>query len=112
MFTVGKLIQLALGYEEARHVDTALPQHFVNSQTEYERQNNAGWYYDKNASGGRSLMGRRLSKAECWSEIRHKVRQGQLVATMVGEDLSSVVADWPCFHEHVERGEIQLEEAL
>lgn len=101
---LGELIQLALGEEEARKVDTAIPQDVFNGMTQAQRENRAGWYYAPEAK----IFGRLLTKDECWKEIRHKLREGKLSAYMGSQELPYYVADWTCFRKHCEAGEITL----
>ena len=112
MLNTYRVIELALGKEEARHVDTALPQGFVNQQHPLERANNAGWWYPMQENGRRSLMGQRLTLKECWQQILDRLDKGELKARMGDQEIYAYhCATWPCFRDHVERGEIQLEEA-
>lgn len=106
MLSNGRLIELALGEEEARKVDTAIPQEVFDSLNLSERANTAGWYYE-----GRSLMGRRLTVPECWNLIHQRIGRGELRLFMLGQDVTYVVKDWFCLRYHIERGEIQVEEA-
>lgn len=116
MFTIGQLIELALGKDEAKHVDTAIPQYVFDRMTQGQRQGYAGWYYERtgvvqpDGYVKRSLMGRLLAKDECWQEIEHKIKQGRITASILGFE-NPLLVEWPCFRQHVERGEIQLEEA-
>lgn len=108
MLTLGKLIDLALGKEEARKVDTAIPQDVFDRMTPVARENIAGWYYAAEAK----LHGRLLTREECWSLVKLRLKNGKIKATMAGgEDIGYVVADWYCLRDHACRGEIQLEEA-
>lgn len=103
--TVGRLIELALGPEEARKVDTAIPQGVHDQMTQAARENIAGWYYAPEVK----LMGRLLTKQECEDQIRHKLASGKLHAFMAGsEDIAFVVAQWPCLFQHAARGEVDI----
>ena len=106
MLTIGRLIELALGPEEARHVDTSIPQHVFDGMTQAARDNIAGWYYAPEVR----VLGRLLTKEECWKEILHKVNGGSMIVTMGDRELwGPTVAAWICFREHVERGDILIE---
>lgn len=105
--TRGELIELALGKEEARKVDTAIPQGVFNAMTQTARQDIAGWYYGA-ATG---LCGRLLTQTECWTEILYKIRDRQLRVTMMDHDVTLVVENWPCLRQHAERDEVQITEA-
>jgi hypothetical protein len=114
MLTNGRLIELALGRDEARHVDTAIPQSVFDAQYPGQREQNAGWYYDRGGTtdGPRSLTGRLLTVEECWGRVRHRLDKGKLQATMMGLEIPAFIClQWKCFEQHVQRGEIILEEA-
>jgi hypothetical protein len=107
MLTLNKLIELALGCDEARKVDTAIPQGVFDSMTQAAKNDIAGWYYAPEVK----LMGRLLTQSECWRQIYFRLGQGELKATMMDHDVSWLADTWPCFRSHVERGEIRLEES-
>jgi hypothetical protein len=104
MFTVANLVELALGEEEARKVDYAIPQPVFDQMTEPARRNIAGWYYAPESG----LFGRLLTKDECWAQIQHKVKQGKLFADWHGIGRCDTAVHWPCFHFHVEQGHIVI----
>jgi hypothetical protein len=105
MLTTQSLIELALGAEEARKVDTAIPQHIFDGMTPVARENIAGWYYAPEVK----LMGRLLTREECWSLIKLRLREGKLTATMAGgENIGYTVANWHCLRDHACRGELQI----
>jgi hypothetical protein len=101
---LGQLIELALGPEQARKVDTAIPQAVFDQMTQAARENIAGWYYAPEAG----LMGRLLTKDECWQEIKNKLHNGKLWAFIAGVEIGYAAQQWPCLRYHVERDEIQL----
>jgi hypothetical protein len=108
MLTLGRLIELALGAEEAKKVDTAIPQSVFDHMTPVARENIAGWYYAPEVK----LMGRLLTREECWSLVKIRLKNGRLSATMAGgENIGYVVADWHCLRDHASRGEIQITES-
>jgi hypothetical protein len=86
-------------------VDYAIPQSFFDTLNQSQRDDSAGWFYDSSTA---RLGGRHLTRAECWRRIALRLRQGELVATMMGIDVSYAVTRWPCLRIHVERSEIQL----
>jgi len=114
--TRGELIELALGKDEARKVDTAIPQTVFDAMTQQAREGIAGWYYAPEAK----IFGRLLTQAECWTEIKRKIQTGKLRTKFNAHwardehdvlDMTSrvMVNDWPCFQWHAERGEIVIE---
>lgn len=107
MITIFKLIEYALGPKEAGKVDTAIPQTVFDSMNKYARQDIAGWYYAPECK----IMGRLLTKTECWAEIMDRLDNGELTAHMLDRDVTYVVTRWKCFQSHVEAGEITLNEA-
>jgi hypothetical protein len=79
-----------------------------------QREDSAGWYYDRTGNGvARSLLGRPLSKTECWMQIRHRLKKGELSAHIGGGeyDIAYVAADWDCLPQHAYRGEITIQPA-
>ena len=101
-----ELVTLALGEELGRKVDYAIPQSFFDTLTEALRDDTAGWFYDPSTA---RFSARHLTQTECWNLITIRLQQGELVATMMGNDVSCAVKQWPCLRFHVERREIQLE---
>jgi hypothetical protein len=107
MLNLYGLIEFALGKDEAGKVDTSIPQGVFDAQYPGQREQNAGWYYAPEAK----LMGRLLTKGECWDRIVHRMGKGELTARIGSQELPAYIcAQWTCFRQHVERGEIQLEE--
>ncbi len=102
--TRGELIELALGADEARKVDTAIPQSVFDTMSETSRDDIAGWYYAPEAKYG----GRLLTQTECHSLIKARIERWQVVAIMMDTDISHIAVKWACLRQHVERGEIQL----
>ena len=108
MLTIGKLIEHALGPDEASMVDTAIPQGAFDAMGVAARSQIAGWYYAPEAK----LMGRLLTKEECWQRILFRLGYGGLKAMMAAMDVTHLVPEWGCFRFHVEQGHIQLEEQV
>jgi hypothetical protein len=100
---------LALGEELGRKVDYAIPQSFFDTLTAAQRDDTAGWFYDPSTA---RFSARHLTQTECWNLITIRLQQGELVATMMGNDVSCAVKQWPCLRFHVERREIQLERTV
>lgn len=108
MMTVSRLIELALGADRAQRVDTAIPQATFNSLTQTQCEDVAGWYYEPEKA---ALMGRLLTRSECWTQIRHELRENRLSATLgpnYEDDLGYVLAEWPCLEYHALRGEVHI----
>ncbi len=115
--TRGELITLALGDDESRKVDTAIPQAVFDAMTEAAREDIAGWFYDVN----HKLDGRLLTQSECWQQIRHHLDTGRLAACIGGftqDRTDSVIADithrakdWPCLRQVCERGDVHIQPA-
>jgi hypothetical protein len=108
MMTKGRLIELALDKEEARLVDFAIPQASFDAMSQHARNDIAGWYYDPWKA---KMFGRLLTMSECWVLIGNKVRAGKLRVSLLGHE-NPLLADWPCFRYHAERGEIDIEEIV
>lgn len=107
----GQLVELALGKEEARKVDYAIPQGVFDAMTEHARNDRAGWYYAPECK----LSGRLLTQSECWTEIKRRLRSGKLKAFLrtypQAVDMTEIAVEWPCLRSHVERSEILITEA-
>lgn len=105
MFNLGKLVTLALGEQEAKKVDFAIP---LGALTPKQTEACAGWYYSPEAG----IFGAPLWKADCWRLILAKMRSGEIKATMYGADvdLAFALVEWPCLQYHVEHDEVYLEE--
>ncbi|HWK31095.1 MAG TPA: hypothetical protein VNR20_03325 [Terriglobales bacterium] len=105
-----ELLDLALGKDEARKVDLAIPQDVFNQMTPTAREDVAGWYYAPEAK----IFGRLLTLTECWKNVMADLENGKIVvASVMGVDdelggFTYRVRQWPCLKEHVLRGEITL----
>jgi hypothetical protein len=103
--TLGLLVPLALGEAEARKVDYAIPHEVMMGLTHTAREDVAGWYYD----APHRLMGRLLTKTECWREVLAGLQNGTIRAHLYDTDITYWAKAWPCLRQHAERGEIALE---
>jgi hypothetical protein len=101
-----RLIELALGVDEARKVDTSIPQQIFDGMNQAQRANIAGWYYSPKAN----IFGELLTKEQCWKKVMDRLLVGGLTASMAGLDVTYRVKDWPCLQSHVLAGEVILEE--
>lgn len=107
MLTIGRLLELAFGADEARKIDTAIPQQVFDAMTPTARADIAGWYYDVN----NRTFGRLLTQTECWTVLKARVEHYQLELRMMDHDVSFIAKEWPCLRQHAERGEIQIVES-
>lgn len=111
MMNKQELIDLALGKEEGRKVDFAIPQPVFDQMTPAAREDIAGWYYAPEVK----IFGRLLTISECWKNIMAHLENGKIVVTSVMGTADSHgffthrVRQWPCLKDHVLRGEITLE---
>ena len=74
--TLSELVTLAIGADNARKVDHAIPQGVFDKLSAEVRADVAGWYYDPDTA---PTFGRLLSQSECWRLIRARIERGELV---------------------------------
>lgn len=103
---IGQLIEFALGPEQARKVDTSIPQQVFDRMAPTARDDIAGWYYGPEDK----IFGRLLTREECWQKIHNRLLEGTLQAFMGDTEVGYVACHWPCLRYHANRDEITFKE--